>query len=277
MYPSADFLAELGAAKHTLVPPLGRLIEDPVTEADALLDLGGAGADDGENRYPFNPRLSDDLDYASLVIPRTLLKAYEATGNERYFDAARRFFSDWSAYELGAWLPEALLWNDHAVAVRSATYSEFWRLCRQHRDFEMSEAKTFLQLVSATGARLANAVFYTHASNRGTMQNLGLMHLGLAFPDLEGFVDYPELAINRQQEQLAYMVSSEGVVLEHSAGYHRLGMELTGVMLRYLTLHGETIPEGLWKAYDLMRSVFRQLRGPDDLLPPLGDSNRSEA
>lgn len=271
--PGDGLLTELGAAKHALVPPLGRVIEDPAVEADALLGPGDGSTGAAQAPYPLNPNLLNDLDYASLIVPRTLLKAYASTGNERYFAAARRFLADWADLELGAWLPRGLLWNDHAIAVRSITYSEFWRLFRRHPDFNPAEARQFLRLVVAAAARLADPVLYTHTSNHGTMQNLALMHLGLAFPELDGFAALPDLGLRRQQEQYGYMMSSEGVVLEHSAGYHRLGMELLGIMLRYRTLQQGAIPQPLATAYARARSVYRQLSAADGTLPPLGDTS----
>lgn len=267
--PPRGLLQEIGEAKHTLIPPLGRLIEKPADEADALL-IPAPGAESG---YPFDPRRLGDLEYASMSVPRTLLKAYAVTADERYFDAAREFLADWAAFEAGAWLPHGLLWNDHAVAARAWTYTEFWRLFRQHPGYNVEEARQFLRQVTTAAARLADPAHYTYASNHGTMQNLALMHLGLAFPELEGFDELPDLGLSRQREQFGYMMSAGGMVLEHSAGYHRLGTELLAVMLRYRTLQQAPIPESLLAAYGLARSVYRQLRAPDGTLPPLGDSS----
>lgn len=275
--PSDALLVELGAAKHTLIPPFGRLIDDPVAAAEILLrgvEEAGAAAQ-ARSPVPFNPHLLGDLDYASLLVPRTLLKAYQVSGEARYFDAARDFILDLAAYDLSAWLPTGSLWNDHAIAARSLTYSDFWRAYRRHPDFDEEEARTFLRLVIANAKRLADPKLYTHGSNHGTMQNVALLHLSLAFPELDGFRDLAALGIARQIEQSGYMISSEGFVLEHSAGYHRLGMELLAVALRYRTLQAKPLPMALVETYERALAVTAQLRGTDGLLPPLGDTSVS--
>lgn len=275
--PPDRLLVELGEAKHALIPPLGRLLLDPVPEANAILDrLVASSSEERPNmESPVNPRLLGNLDYAMLVVPRIFLKAYETTGDEIYFDAARNFIVDWADFERGRWLPTGLLWNDHAIAARAITYSEFWRVFRRHPDFDSETARVFLELVAASAIRLADPAHYTHSSNHGTMQNVALMHLSLAFPDLSGFSALAELGMQRQLEQIGYMVSPEGFVLEHSAGYHRLGMELIAIALRYQTLRGKALPEDLVATYKGARDIYAGLAGPGGILPPIGDTSAS--
>lgn len=275
--PSDRLLVELGTAKHALIPPIGRLLRDPVSEANAMLEqFIDSSSEEGRNPdFPVDPSLLGSLDYAMLVVPRTLLKAYETTRDKVYFDAARSFVLNWADFESGRWIPTGLLWNDHAIAARAITYSEFWRLYRRHPDFDPDKAKVFLDLVVASAMRLADPKHYTHSSNHGTMQNVALMHLSLAFPELDGFESLAELAMRRQLEQIGYMVSPEGLVLEHSAGYHRLGMELMGVALRYQVLLGKALPAELIDKYGRARDIYGRLVGPNGSLPPIGDTSAS--
>ena len=274
--PTDTVLAEIGKYKHKLVPPLGMDLKDPIGTAEHILQRNGTtcSAKMGKTGL-FDPQCLIDLEYASFGVPRTLLAAYEASGREKYLDAARRFILAWADYERRVWLPNGLLWNDHAVAVRSVAMSEFWRHYRHSPQYDERQAKNFLSLVSATALRLANPAYYTYASNHGTMQNLGLLHLSLAFPELPNSAAFADLAIRRQQEQITYIFSPEGVWLEHSAGYHELGMELLGIYLRYMTLLGKDIPPGVWDTYLKARSVYTQLRTSAGSLPRIGDTTES--
>lgn len=269
-------LSEIGGYKHNLVPPLGPDLTQPIDAGERFLNSIGASnpGDAGHVAY-FDPERLADLNYASFLVPRTLLGAYEASGRETYLHAARHFILEWAQFERRAWVPTGLLWNDHAVAVRSVTMSEFWRHYRASPGYGERDARTFLSLVATTAARLADPSHYTYSSNHGTMQNLGLLHIALAFPELPNAGDFAALAIRRQREQNKFIFSAEGVWLEHSAGYHELGMELLGVFLRYMTLAGENITEDERDAYRRARSVYAQLRTPDGLLPRIGDTTGS--
>jgi hypothetical protein len=107
------------------------------------------------------------------------------------------------------------------------------------------------------------------------MQNLALWHVCLAFPTLPDLESYKRLASARMRDQMAFYMSGEGVVLEHSAGYQAFGVELMGRVFRYLTLLDEPIPDEWRKKYELATRVYAQLRRPDGSLPMFGDTDGS--
>ena len=73
-------------------------------------------------------------------------------------------------------------------------------------------------------------------------------------------------------QQMKFYVSDEGVVLEHSAGYHVFGLELMGWAFRYLELMHETPPDEWTDKYDRAKSVYATFRRPDGSLPVFGDT-----
>jgi len=105
------------------------------------------------------------------------------------------------------------------------------------------------------------------------MQNLGLLHLAVAFPVLPKAGSYADLARRRLSEQLPHYIDEDGVVLEHSPGYQRFGIELIGMACRYLTLLHQPIPEEWRRKYERAQTVFAALRRPDGSLPGFGDSD----
>jgi hypothetical protein len=104
------------------------------------------------------------------------------------------------------------------------------------------------------------------------MQNLALLHLSVAFPGLPGVDSYKRLAFERLGHQLAFYVSDEGVVLEHSPGYHRVGLEFLGKAMRYSTLLGMEPPRAWQEKYRLAKRFYAQVRLPDGSLPLFGDT-----
>lgn len=272
--PDDTLLTEIGRIKHHLTPPMGRLVSDPVSQADQILAASAAAWDNGEPVGSFfEPEKLGVVDYASFLVPKTLLEAFVKSGEQRYFDAAKRFIMEFAEYESKAWLPHKFLWHDHSIAVRSSTFSEFWRLYRNSPQFDVAEARKFLKLVAVSAKQLANPDMYTFVSNHGTQQNLGLMHLCLAFGELPGFDDYANLVVARHNEHVNLLINDEGVVLEHSTGYHRFGVELLAIAMRYVTLMGRTVPANWIEKYTKARDFFWQFRGPDGSIPRVGDSS----
>ncbi|HSL50133.1 MAG TPA: heparinase II/III family protein [Candidatus Deferrimicrobiaceae bacterium] len=227
---------------------------------------------------PFAP---DDLDndlgagslsFAGLVLPELLVRAYVETGEDRYLLAARDMIVGWADYEARAWLPRGFLWNDHAIAARVPVLAAFWLAYRHHPTYDPAVAARVLRFAARSGVLLARPAHFTVATNHGVMQNLALWHLALAFPELDESPRYRRLALERLDEQMGFYIDDEGVVLEHSAGYHRTGLELLAMALRYLTLLEQPVPESWARKYEAAVGVYAQLRRPDGSLPIFGDT-----
>jgi hypothetical protein len=227
-------------------------------------------------RMPFDARDLDtprwQLLLPGFIVPRVLLDAYNATGRDEFLAQAQAVILAWGEYERHAWLPKGLLWNDHAVAARMNVLAEFWRVYRTRPSYEPRVGKAVWEQAARNGQLLAKPEHFTVATNHGVMQNLGLLHLSLAFPTLPEAARHKRLALDRLGDQMPFYVNDEGVVLEHSAAYQEWGLYLMGMACRYLTLLREPIPEDWIQKYKRARSVLSVLRRPDGSLPIFGDT-----
>jgi len=255
-------------------------LSDPVGPADRLLQgvVDVPGLPHVQVTMPFSPadvaRGSGgwQLSQAALTLPLLLLRAYEATGQDRYLLAARDVILGWSSLERRAWLPTGFLWNDHAVAARIPVLAHFWLVYRRHPAYDPAVAEAVLQLVARSAAVLARPDHFTLATNHGVMQNLGLWHYALAFPSLPRAQIYARTALDRFEGQMAFYVNDEGAILEHSAGYHRDGIELLSLAFTYLARqHMAPAPPWIEK-YERSLTFYQALRRPDGRLPLLGDT-----
>ena len=250
--------------------------------ASAQMVLEGKGAIPGHSSlefgFPFN---ADDLDkkipgwrlfFARFSIPYVLLSAYEVTGRDDFLMAAKDVILGFASYERSAWLPKGLLWNDHAIAGRISVMANFWKLYRNHPDYQPEVARDLFQLAARSAQLLAKPSHFTFSSNHGIMQNLALWQICLAFPTLPKIEFYKQLAFERMKDQMHFYVNDEGVVLEHSPGYQKVGLKFIGMAFRYLTLLEMSIP-GDWKAkYQKAETFYAQLLRPDGSLPMFGDT-----
>lgn len=213
-----------------------------------------------------------ELLFAAFVVPDVLLQAYEATGRKEFFSAAEAVITRAQAYEQSAWLPRGEFWNDHAVAARICVLANFWRLYRHSPDFRPEVARQVLEMVARSEQLLAKPGQFTFSTNHGIVQNLALWHAVVAFPSLPRTEEYRKLAGARLNDQLKFYISPEGVVLEHSAGYHQFGLELLGLALRYLDLMHQPVPPDWREKYTRAEQVYAALRRPDGSLPVFGDT-----
>ena len=234
-------------------------------------------------KMPFD---ADDIDkglpkwqlpLAGLIVPHVLLQAYRITDRNDFLTGARDVIVGWAVYERSAWLSRGFLWNDHAVAARVLVVAEFWRLYRNHPSYQVEVAQTILQFMARSGELLSKSSHFTFATNHGVMQNLALLHLCVSFPSLPGVSRYRETALERLRDQMTFYISDEGVVLEHSADYHKIGLELIAMAFRYMSLLSIAVPNDWWQKYEKAQEFFSALRRPDGSLPILGDTDDTQS
>jgi hypothetical protein len=217
------------------------------------------------------------LTMAALTVPRLLLNAYQTTGREKFFVAARDVLQAWWRFEQESWLPVGLLWNDHAIAARIQVFVQFWSVYRHRSDFDPVVARALLESVDRNCQILVRPSHFTFATNHGVMQNLALLHAAVAFRDRSDARPQVETAIHRLSEQMAFYVGPTGIATEHSLGYQDLAVRLTANAIRYLTLLKQPIPVEWERKYVQALRFYFHVRLPDGTLPMYGDTSDAPA
>jgi Heparinase II/III N-terminus/Heparinase II/III-like protein len=279
--PGQDVLDEISAYRVLNPWRNGDRPEVVIAEADRMLRGTYFNGDHTQVafKWPFDPEdldrgpLSWRLYFAAFIVPDRLIKAYTLTGREAYFEKAVEFIKAWHTYEKSVWLPRGLFWNDHAVAERVYVLVDVWRVYRTRADFDPTVAEQILAMLDRCAKLLAKPDHFTFATNHGVMQNLALMHLGVAVPQLASAEEYFATGRRRIEQQFAFYLSPEGPVLENSAGYHRFGLGLIGMYSRYISLSGQVFPTDWLQRYVKAMDYFALLRRPDGSLPLVGDTD----
>lgn len=276
--PSNAIMEELSELSLGVLPNLSDF--QLIQLADNILEgkLSLPGYETIPVKLPFDP---DDLRqglptwnlmFASLVAPEILIEAYNITQKTHYFDLAHKMILSWAEYEQKKWLPTGFLWNDHAIAARTTVLSKFWHIYRKRQDFNPDVAQKILKFVSRNGEMLAKKGHFTVATNHGILQNLALLHIATVFPALPSSSKFLQIAYERLQDQMPFFINEEGIVLEHSAGYHEHGVKLIGNILRHLTLNGITPPQSWFNKYEKSKQFLAEIRRPDGTLPLFGNT-----
>ena len=216
---------------------------------------------------------SFQLELASLEFESLLLDEFEYSGDRRYYQAARSRILAFANWEEQQRKPIAFLWNDHAIAARIAVIVRFWRHLRLDADATDQQKASLVELVMRSGELLAKQSLFTVRTNHGVMQNIALLQIAAAFPLLPKAKDWRNLAFERLELQLGFYVSDEGVVLEHSAGYHLLGTELLAEAVTLIRLNGMAPSERLLEDIQGTEKFSRMLLRPDGTLPAFGNTD----
>lgn len=212
---------------------------------------------------------------ASLAVEDLLLKEYESGGDRRHYLLARDRILAFAEWELHQRKPIAFLWNDHAIAARISVMIRLWRNLRRDVETMPAQRAVLIAFVERSGELLAKNRQFTVRTNHGVMQNLALLQICAAFPDLPKASQWRSLAIERLELQLGFYVSDEGVVLEHSAEYHDFGNRLLGAALQLARLNRLEPSERLLKAYAGTANFLKFLKRPDGSLPLVGNTTGS--
>jgi hypothetical protein len=209
---------------------------------------------------------------ASLGIVNLLLDAYEQADEISYLQYAYAYLLKYLEFNKHQLAPVGFLWNDHAIAARIYVLVKFWYLYGSDK-LSHHEKRLIIERVIHDANFLVKPSHFTVRTNHGVMQNLALLQSVVAFPNLPDASRYRSVALDRLNKQLEYYISSEGVVLEHSAGYHAIGIELIAMYLRYSTLLKFELPIGLEKKYLKSIEFIETLMRPDGSLPVYGNTS----
>lgn len=218
---------------------------------------------------------SFQLVLASLSLESLLLEEFEHSGDHRYYQVARDRILAFANWEEQQRKPVAFLWNDHAIAARISVIVGLWRHLRGDADATSSQKEALIGLVMRSGELLAKPKLFTVRTNHGVMQNLALLQIAAAFPLLPKIRDWRSVAVDRLDLQLGFYVSDEGVVLEHSAGYHLFGTQLLAQAARLIRLNGMAPSHRLLAAVQGTQKFSKMLLRPDGTLPAFGNTDAS--
>lgn len=213
------------------------------------------------------------LHFGSLAVTEILARAYEITRDEFWLSAALQHAMGFIEHERSAWLPEGFLWNDHAISGRISVLIKLWRLYRNHPNYDPNTGRRLVEHILRCRSLLAKNSQFTFNTNHGVMQNVSLLQIASAFPGLQEEERYRKVAIERLDRQLGFYVSDEGVVLEHSAEYHVLGIDLIRMSTRLLQLLGEPVPPRWSLLHRQAKDFLDVIRLPDASLPMFGNTN----
>ncbi len=212
----------------------------------------------------------------SLVHTRPLTRRYRETGDVAALQLAGRVIQQWiernSAWHLAP--PSEFSWNDHAIAFRSLAILDYSLAAADRASAQ--EMALLLRSLKGHARALASPLHYSPRHNHGLDQDVALLSLAVFLHPWPEARQWRALAVSRLQAQLSETISSQGVHLEHSPGYHFSTLIHLVELYRIARRFGiEEFTEPTFVALlHRMAEFGRWTVQPDDRLVAFGDSFR---
>lgn len=201
----------------------------------------------------------------------TLAQGWLLTGNERYaqeYCQQIHSFLDANPRECGIhWLCAmelGLRVVSLAVAFQALRYSE---------SFDLKTLKALLKLMLTHGLHIERNLEYSHriTSNHYLSDLLGLLWIGLTFPEFKRSERWVEFARTELCSEMQRQVYRDGGDWEASTGYHALVLEIFFYSYLFCRQSGVVLELEQWQSLGRMFSYVRGYLRPDLNAPLIGD------
>jgi len=204
-------------------------------------------------------------------------RAYWATGDDRYAQAALERLSSWG----DANPPEHGVnwWSNLEVAVRAIAWVWALHFFRDAPGFTAARLWELVRLCWVAGRHLEGNLVHsirTMPGNHVVADAAGLAVLALAVPELADAPRWRSRALSVLEREADAQVTVDGTHCEESPAYHAFVWEL--LCLVAVLARRQSIPlPNIWRSLERMAEVLVLTARPDGSLPASGDDDASAA
>ncbi|SDK61215.1 alginate lyase family protein, partial [Sediminibacillus albus] len=200
-----------------------------------------------------------------------LIAAYKENGNEEYIIKGFESIKDWvekNPYQDPA---HSMSWHDEASARRLVTWVNFFDSAKTVLNEE--QLQFLLENMIEHADILLSNDFHTTNTNHGMFQDEALLVFSDYFNSLPKSQIYSEVGEERLESYFNFIISEEGVHLEHSPGYHQTIASSVKRYRDFFSLMGDSNQYNYYNSlYHLMANYYIWLIKPDGTLPLIGDT-----
>jgi hypothetical protein len=207
----------------------------------------------------------------------TLGRAYATTGDEQL---AEEFFTQVESWRKQNPVAMGPNWAcAMEVALRAMNLIAAFHLFRNSRALDECRLAMLLALFNAHGDHIRRNLEYSYIAtgNHYLSDVVGLLWLGIYFPELEAAPAWRAFGLREMLRELEKQVLSDGAHYESSTGYHRFVTELFLYSFILCRVNGIEIEEKYWRRLRSMLAYSRDYLRPDGRAPVIGDSDGGRA
>ena len=227
--------------------------------------MGGIGGGDVKQIWELSR-------HAELV---RLAQAYHLTRDEAHARLAIHLLDRWIAQNPPG---RGVNWTSSLeVAFRAIAWCWIWALTSRSPAWNDAFLARFLGSLSHHARHIARFDSVHHSPNTHlTGEALGLLYVGLFFPELTRAAEWTELAQTILDEELDHQVLPDGMHFERATGYHRYTLEFYAHYLILADAFGLRVAAHLRERVRDLASASWLLRRPDDSWPIIGDEDSGD-
>ncbi len=199
-------------------------------------------------------------------------QAYWLTGEEKYAQEFVRQVDDWIDHN-----PPKFGVNWYStmdVAIRVANWIYGFYVFKDSKAFTDDFLTKFTKRLLVHGRYIMANLENKDVANNHYLSNLvGLIYLGIAFPEFKEACRWRDFGIQELIKEMECQVYNDGMDFEASTCYHRLALEFFFYPDLLCRLNGIELPEAftdkLKKMFDFVLYVLK----PNGKMPPIGDND----
>ncbi|MGG3682495.1 alginate lyase family protein [Aeribacillus sp. FSL K6-3256] len=200
-----------------------------------------------------------------------LIKSYEATRKKVYLEKGFKVIKDWINNNPYPNKTNTMAWHDETTARRLVQWIHFYHHAKTvlpKKDLEI-----LLKNIIFHADLLSQDFFYSHNTNHGMFQDEALLAFSEYFKEYQDALYYQLLAQKRLKNYFDYIISAEGVHLEHSPIYHQIIAQSVLNYYKYFNNVGNTtISNYLLNKFNSMFNFSTFIIKPDGFFPAIGDT-----
>jgi uncharacterized heparinase superfamily protein len=206
----------------------------------------------------------------------TLIRAYAATGEERFTTECLAQLRSWSSQNPYGRGPN---WTcAMEVALRLLNLLAVFEVLRKSAHFNEDSLASFLSLFQQHGTYIKNNLEFSYlaTSNHYLADVVGLLWLGLLLPEFRAAQAWRDFGLREMLREMDKQVLPDGADFEASTGYHRFVLELFLYSFLLCRQNGVEIASHYWDKLRLMLNFMRGYLRPDGLAPLIGDTDSGQ-
>ncbi len=199
-----------------------------------------------------------------------LAEAYRQTQDIKYIQFGYRIIKDWIDNNPSKKPSNPMAWHDETTAQRLMIWILFFDQARKVLSTE--DMQLLYTNIVSHAKLLASPSFYSSRTNHGMYQDASLLVFSEYFDKFSDSELYRNLAKKRIISYFDFIISKEGVHLEHSPSYHQYVAEMMLNLKNYFQSKHDDLGPYLSKLYERMALYATHVIKPDGKWPLISDT-----
>ena len=164
------------------------------------------------------------------------------------------------------------------VALRAMNLLAAFEVFRHSPQLDSTFLQFFLRLLQQHGNYIRRNLEFSYiaTSNHYLSDVVGLLWLGLLFPQLRAAEGWREFGFNQMLREMDKQVLADGADFESSTGYHRFVTELFLYSFMLCRANNVDIEQRYWSRLHQMLVYLRAYLRPDGFAPLIGDTDSGQ-